>query len=102
MIAPVLEIFWSFMVALMVSETDINENLRTVRASIADASAVVGRRPDTVTLVAVSKAHPVATIRPALESGHRVFGENRVQEAEEKWPGLKADYPDATLHLIGP
>ncbi len=90
------------MVALMARETDINENLQAVRASIADASAAAGRRPDTVTLVAVSKAHPVATIRPALEAGQRVFGENRVQEAEGKWPGLKADYPDATLHLIGP
>ena len=82
----------------------IRSGLTRTRTAVVDriADVVVGRRLDTVTLVAVSKAHPVATIRRALESGHRVFGENRVQEAEEKWPGLKADYPDATLHLIGP
>lgn len=55
-----------------------------------------------VTLIAVSKTHGPEKIRPLLEAGQRVFGENRVQEAKAKWPALKADYPDAELHLIGP
>ncbi len=54
------------------------------------------------TLVAVSKTHGEEKIRPLLEAGQRVFGENRVQEAKAKWPALKADYPDVELHLIGP
>ncbi len=58
--------------------------------------------PPRVTLVAVSKVHGPERIRPALAAGHRVFGENRVQEAHTKWPPLKADYPDGELHLIGP
>lgn len=60
------------------------------------------RDGDEVTLVAVTKTHPAEKIRLALEAGHRVFGENRVQEADGKWPSLKEVYPDTTLHLIGP
>ena len=52
-------------------------------------------------LIAVSKTHPSQRIRPLLEQGQRVFGENRVQEAAEKWPELREDYPDVELHLIG-
>ncbi len=55
-----------------------------------------------VTLVAVSKTYFAVDIRPVLEAGQRVFGENRVQEAQEKWPALKHEYPDVKLHLIGP
>jgi hypothetical protein len=55
-----------------------------------------------VTLVAVGKAHPAATVQGALAAGQRVFGENRVQEALDKWPPLKEEFPDAILHLIGP
>ena len=54
------------------------------------------------TLVAVSKTHGPGRILPVLEEGHRVFGENRVQEAQGKWPTLKARFPDIALHLIGP
>jgi len=54
-----------------------------------------------VQLIAVSKTHPTERIRPLLDAGHRVFGENRVQEAQAKWPGLREAYPDAELHLIG-
>ena len=54
-----------------------------------------------MTLVAVSKTHPVEKIEPLIEAGHRVFGENRVAEAKEKWPGLRERYPDVELHLIG-
>ena len=69
---------------------------------IAVAAKGVGRDPDEVTLIAVSKTFGADDIRPVLEAGHRQFGENRVQEAQGKWPELKADYPELTLHLIGP
>ena len=55
-----------------------------------------------VTLVAVSKTYDAAHIRPMLEAGHRTFGENRVQEAKQKWPGLRQHYSGIELHLIGP
>ncbi len=55
-----------------------------------------------VRLIAVSKTHGPEKLRPLLEAGQRLFGENRVQEAKAKWPALKADYPDVELHLIGP
>jgi len=55
-----------------------------------------------VTLVAVSKVHVAETIRPVLDAGHKIFGENRVQEAADKWPALRDDFPDVELHLIGP
>ena len=54
-----------------------------------------------VTLVAVSKTHPGEAIEPLLQAGQRVFGENRVQEAQEKWPALRERWPDAELHLVG-
>ncbi len=78
------------------------QNLGTILARIdAARKAAVASAPST-TLIAVSKTHGAAQIRPLLEAGHRVFGENRVQEAQGKWPELKADYPDIELHLIGP
>ena len=57
---------------------------------------------DAVTLIAVSKTFGAQHIRPVLEAGHRVFGENRVQEAKAKWPQLRQDYAGIALHLIGP
>ena len=77
-------------------------NLASIAAEIESALAEAGRRPGAVTITAVSKTHDADRIRPALEAGHRVFGENRVQEAMAKWPALKADYPDVELRLIGP
>jgi len=78
------------------------ENLKTILARIdAARKAAVAPAPST-TLIAVTKTHGAAQIRPLLEAGHRVFGENRVQEALGKWPELKADHPDIELHLIGP
>ena len=59
------------------------------------------REPADVTLIAVSKTHPVERIVHLLEAGHRVFGENRVQEAQDKWPALREAYPGVQLHLIG-
>ena len=76
--------------------------LGKVKASIAAAERAAGRAPGSVTLVAVSKTFDAPAIRPVIEAGHRVFGENRVQEAEGKWPALKAEFPDIELHLIGP
>lgn len=80
----------------------IAENLGAVKEKIAAAARDAGRNSNDVTLVAVGKAHPGELSRAALVAGQRVFGENRVQEAEGKWPTLKEDFPDATLHLIGP
>lgn len=76
--------------------------LAHVRQAIAKAAKEVGRSPDSVTLVAVSKTFDAVDIRPVLKAGQRIFGENRVQEAEAKFPELKTDYPDIELHLIGP
>ena len=78
------------------------EHLADVRGRIAAAARAAGRDPAGVTLVAVSKTHGADRVRELLAVGQRVFGENRVQEAEEKFPALKADFPDLKLHLIGP
>jgi pyridoxal phosphate enzyme (YggS family) len=77
-------------------------NLATVRARIAAAAKNAGRAAADVTLVAVSKIHPAEAVAAALDAGQRVFGENRVQEAQHKYPGLRSRYPDLVLHLIGP
>ena len=78
------------------------ERLANVHQHIVAAARSAGRDPATVTLVAVSKTHGADMVREMLQAGQRVFGENRVQEAEEKFPALKAEYPDLELHLIGP
>jgi pyridoxal phosphate enzyme (YggS family) len=79
----------------------IAENLTRARDRIAAAAATAGRSASDITLVAVSKTKPAEAVRAALAAGHRVFGENRVQEAAGKFPGLRADYPDMKLHIIG-
>jgi len=76
--------------------------LAALRAEIAAAAEKAKRDPCSVKLVAVSKTVPVLTIKQAIAAGQRRFGENRVQEANSKWPELKAHYPDLELHLIGP
>jgi hypothetical protein len=76
--------------------------LREVLARIAAAAKAAGRDPAAVTLVAVSKTFAAPDIAPVIAAGQRVFGENRVQEALGKWPGLKAQTPGLELHLIGP
>ena len=81
---------------------DVAARLADVEARIAEAARDAGRAARDITLVAITKLHVEARIVPALEAGHRVFGENRVQEAEAKWPALKARYPDIALHLVGP
>jgi len=82
--------------------TDVAANLRRVRAEIATAALEAGRTPEEIDLVAVGKTHPPPVLQAALDAGHRVFGENRVQEARAKWPPLKAAFPDLRLHLVGP
>jgi hypothetical protein len=78
------------------------DHLAEVNRRIAEAAKAAGRQPSDVTLVAVSKTHGPERVRELLDAGQRVFGENRVQEAHEKFPALKAEYPGLELHLIGP
>jgi len=78
------------------------ERLFTVRERIAAAATRAGRDPGEVTLIAVSKTFDAPAIEPALQAGQRDFGENRVQEAQRKWPALRRRYPETRLHLIGP
>jgi len=78
------------------------ERLALVRARIARAARDAGREPHDVTLVCVSKTFGPPDIVPVIGAGEKFFGENRVQEALEKWPPLKACHPDLELHLIGP
>ena len=82
--------------------SNVATNLAEVQRRIAAAARAAGREPKSVELVAVSKTHPAERVRDALAVGHRVFGENRVQEAQGKYPNLRPDYPDLRLHLIGP
>jgi len=82
--------------------SDAVAQLEEVRANIARAEREAGRPAGSVTLVAVSKTFDADAIRPVLAAGQRVFGENRVQEAQAKWPGLRQEFPGIELHLIGP
>ncbi len=72
-----------------------------INAEIAAAAKLAGRRTADICLIAVSKTRTADDIRPLLAAGQRVFGENRVQEAADKWPELRRDYPGVELHLIG-
>lgn len=76
--------------------------LSEILARIRAAERAAGRPDGSVRLVAVSKVQPIARVEAVLEAGHRLFGENRVQEAEAKWPALRARFPGVALHLIGP
>ena len=80
----------------------IPERLSVVRREIAAACQDAGRDPASVTLVAVTKTFGPEAISPAITAGQHVFGENRVQEAKGKWPGLREKYPEIEIHLIGP
>ncbi len=81
---------------------DPAENLARIKAELDAALEEAGRPAGSVTVTAVSKQHDAARILPALEAGHRVFGENRVQEAAAKWPDLRERFSDLELRLIGP
>ncbi|NNL87474.1 MAG: YggS family pyridoxal phosphate-dependent enzyme [Marinicaulis sp.] len=84
------------------SDIDPAANLAAIRDELNKALKEALRPIDTVTINAVSKGHDGARIRPALEAGHRIYGENRVQEAMAKWPGLREEFADVELRLIGP
>ncbi|NUJ79659.1 YggS family pyridoxal phosphate-dependent enzyme [Methylocystis sp. FS] len=78
------------------------DRLESTREAIRRAALDCGRDPASVTLICVTKTFPAKDVAPLLEAGHRVFGENRVQEALSKWPALREKYPNIELHLIGP
>ncbi len=80
----------------------ISAQLDEIRSRMRAALERAGRAPDSATLIAVAKTHPVDAVVEALAAGQRVFGENRVQEAMAKYPALRAAHPDLDLHLIGP
>ncbi|MBE0454571.1 MAG: YggS family pyridoxal phosphate-dependent enzyme [Roseovarius sp.] len=76
--------------------------LNDITARIRQAEVAAGRAPGSVTLIAVSKVQPEARVEAVLQQGHRVFGENRVQEAAGRWPPFQARFEGVSLHLIGP
>ena len=80
---------------------DSSTRLRAAQETIAKSARLAGREPGEVTLVAVSKTHPTEAIQPLIAAGQRVFGENRVAEAEAKWPALREATPGIALHLLG-
>ncbi len=90
------------LVAAPEAGASVADNLAAVGARVGAAAAAAGRDPGSVALVAVGKKQPNEKLVAALAAGHRVFGENRVQEAAGKFPALKTDFPDLVLHLIGP
>ena len=83
------------------ANASVNDALEAVRSAVADAAARAGRTPGHVALVAVSKTVDAAAVVQALRAGQRAFGENRVQEAQGKFPALRENWPDLRLHLIG-
>lgn len=82
--------------------TDTEQRLLQVRRSLTGAAAMAKRDDADITLIAVSKTFEAEAIRSAIAAGQKIFGENRVQESQGKWPELKRDHPDVELHLIGP
>jgi PLP dependent protein len=77
-------------------------SLSAITARITAAMAVHGRAPGSVQLIAVSKVQPLERVVAVLDQGHRLFGENYVQESQGKWPDLRARFPDVSVHMIGP
>jgi pyridoxal phosphate enzyme (YggS family) len=83
-------------------DTPPHTPLAAIAARIRAAESKAGRRPGETRLIAVSKLQPDARVEAVLEQGHRLFGENRVQEAAAKWPGFRARFDGVAVHLIGP
>jgi len=81
--------------------SDAAQRLRDIHSRMDKAARLVDRAPGQARLIAVSKTFGPEAIEPLLEAGQRLFGENRVQEAQGKWPALKENYPDVELHLVG-
>jgi hypothetical protein len=86
---------------MLLTEDSSAARLAAVRERLARAAALAGRKSDAIELIAISKTYPAEAITPLIEAGQRSFGENRVQEAQGKWPPLKAATPDIRLHLVG-
>ncbi len=80
----------------------IADNIAEIKKNVRKAEKNPGGVSGQVELIAVSKTFAIEDIRPALEAGHRIFGENRVQESQLKWPVLRREYDNVELHLIGP
>lgn len=78
------------------------DRLKRIKDEIVAAATAANRDTKSVELIAVSKTFDAEAIRPVIMAGQRIFGENRVQEAERKWPPLRSEFPDVKLHLIGP
>ncbi len=81
--------------------TDSSESLRAIQEKIAKAAGLAQREEDDIDLIAISKTRSADEIRPLLEAGHRLFGENRVQEAAAKWPELREAFDGVKVHLVG-
>ncbi len=77
-------------------------SLSDIRARLSKAAEAADRSPDSVSLIAISKVQPLERVEAVLDAGHRVYGENRVQEAQSKWPAFKERYDGVELHLVGP
>ena len=92
---------WRDGIALPIALGVALSSLPEVKDRIAKAARLAGRAPEAVTLIAVSKTRPAEAIEALISQGQRHFGENRVQEAEAKWPDLRARHPDVRLHLVG-
>ena len=86
----------------MNTKNQIASNLKKIDICLRETEEAVGKKAGSVKLVAISKTQPIEKIQFLLDLGHRVFGENRVQEAVKKWQFLKGAYDDIDLHLIGP
>ena len=82
-------------------KVNITKSIKIIGELVKTATIASGRSPDAVTTIAISKNHPVEKLRLALDAGQRVFGENRIQEAIDKWPSLKEKFEDIELHLVG-
>jgi pyridoxal phosphate enzyme (YggS family) len=82
--------------------SDIKNNLRNIKDKIQKQAEKFNLNANEINLIAVSKKQPPERVQAMLDCGHRLYGENRVQEAQERWSDLKKNYPDLMLHLIGP
>ena len=88
--------------SLRIMTTTSHSALDAIRARIHEAEAATGRAPGTTTLIAVSKTQPPEGVEAVLAAGHRIFGENYVQEAQAKWPAWREAFPGVNLHMVGP
>ena len=89
------------MVVHVKTKNDILQSINAIGELVKTASVASGRSPEAITTIAISKKHPAELIKQVLDLGQKTFGENRVQEAIEKWPALKDKYLDIELHLVG-